>query len=125
MSEPTAEQMNCGYCLYGPPALCTCGTCPVQADDYDDDDFDDLEDEDDFEDCGLMPDGQCGLAGTEHCDFSCPNRDSDLFAGSKAWMKAHGSACHKCGAEIEDGEEPGTPRQCGNCPVAPATQEGG
>jgi hypothetical protein len=85
--------------------------------DYDDD-SDDPE-EDDF-DCGLMADGQCTMAGSEDCDFSCPNRDSELFAGSKAWMKAHGSACHKCGAEIEDGEEPGTPRECGKCPV-PAT----
>jgi hypothetical protein len=28
MSEPTSAQMNCGRCLYGPPAICTCGTCP-------------------------------------------------------------------------------------------------
>lgn len=28
MSNPTPAQMNCGRCLYGPPALCTCGTCP-------------------------------------------------------------------------------------------------
>jgi len=27
-AEPTPEQMRCGRCLYGPPALCTCGTCP-------------------------------------------------------------------------------------------------
>jgi len=27
MTEPTAEQMQCGHVLYGPPALCTCGTC--------------------------------------------------------------------------------------------------
>ncbi len=27
MSEPTPEQMRCGCALYGPPALCTCGTC--------------------------------------------------------------------------------------------------
>lgn len=23
----TAAQESCGFCLYGPPALCTCGTC--------------------------------------------------------------------------------------------------
>jgi hypothetical protein len=27
MSEPTEAQMSCGFCLYGPPAYCTCGTC--------------------------------------------------------------------------------------------------
>lgn len=90
----------------------------------DDDYFDMLNDEPDDtdldEDCGLMPDGQCLNAGTEHCDFSCPNRDSEDFAGSKAWMKARGSACHTCGADLEDGEEPGTPRECDKCPV-PAT----
>ena len=31
--KPTREQMNCGRCLYGPPALCTCGTCPDNDDD--------------------------------------------------------------------------------------------
>lgn len=79
------------------------------------------DDDDEFGDeCGLMHSGQCSMAGTEHCDFECQNRDSAEFAGSNAWMKAHGSACQKCGAEIEDGEEPGTPRECGKCPV-PAT----
>ena len=24
--------------------------------------------------CGMMPDGQCGLAGTEECDWKCPRR---------------------------------------------------
>lgn len=35
---------------------------------------------------------ECGepLAGTEHCDFSCPNRDSEDFCGSKAWHEKHG-----------------------------------
>lgn len=23
----TALQLSCGFCLYGPPAICTCGTC--------------------------------------------------------------------------------------------------
>jgi hypothetical protein len=37
-----------------------------------DDDFHDFEDEDDtLYDCGLMPDGQCMLAGTEFCDWDC------------------------------------------------------
>ena len=92
-------------------------------DDYDGDyEPDDLED-DDFEDCGLMPDGQCAMAGTEHCDFCCPNRNSELFAGSKAWMKERGSACHQCGAEIEDGAEPGTPRTCPKCAPTPTKEE--
>lgn len=30
MTNPTPEQMNCGRCLYGSPALCTCGTCPKE-----------------------------------------------------------------------------------------------
>lgn len=39
--------------------------------------------------CGLRSDGQCSQAGTEHCDFECPNRNSDLFAGSAAWYEKH------------------------------------
>ena len=56
---------------------------------------DDNEYEDDGDDwmdeCGLMHDGQCTMAGTEHCDFSCPNRDSEDFCGSAAWRRKHGS----------------------------------
>jgi hypothetical protein len=37
-----------------------------------DDDFDaGLEDDDEYEDCGLMPDGQCSKAGSEECDWVC------------------------------------------------------
>lgn len=96
---------------------------PISDPGEDDDYFDMLNDEQDEEeefDCHLGEDGQCAAAGSEDCDWNCPYRDSELFAGSKAWMKARGSACHKCGAEIEDGEEPGTPRECGKCHV-PAT----
>lgn len=57
-------------------------------DDFNDDDFDD-EPEDWGEDCGLDDDGQCSLAGTEQCDFECPYRDSELFAGSRAWNEKH------------------------------------
>jgi hypothetical protein len=39
--------------------------------------------------CGLMHDGQCSMAGSEHCDFTCPRRDSEDFAGSAAWIKKH------------------------------------
>lgn len=58
----------------------------------DDDDFGFDEDEphDDLdEECALGDNGQCGLAGTEHCDFVCPYRDSEDFAGSAAWIKKH------------------------------------
>ena len=39
--------------------------------------------------CGLARNGQCSQAGTEHCDFECPNRNSDLFVGSAAWRAKH------------------------------------
>lgn len=89
---------------------------PNYADPSDYDDDGGYEPDDDV-DCMLMPDGQCMKAGSEECDFECPNRDSGGFAGSKAWMRANGSACAKCGTEIEDGEEPGNPRECGKCPL--------
>lgn len=38
-------------------------------DDFDDD-ADDVEDSG-FDDCGLMPDGQCSKAGSEECDWIC------------------------------------------------------
>lgn len=53
---------------------------------------DDYEDEDDFDpadDCMLGDDGQCGAAGSEWCEFECPYRDSELFAGSAAWCAKH------------------------------------
>ena len=52
-------------------------------------DYDDYDDEDEFDpsdDCMLGDDGQCGAAGSEWCDFECPYRDSELFAGSAAWL---------------------------------------
>lgn len=58
----------------------------------DDNEYDDDGDDDwlDLE-CGLMHDGQCSMAGTEHCDFECPNRHSEDFCGSVAWNKKHGN----------------------------------
>ncbi len=29
------------------------------------------DDDDEYEDCALMPDGQCMKAGTEECDWDC------------------------------------------------------
>jgi hypothetical protein len=59
--------------------------------DYFEDDDDGLDPVDELDlECMLSYDGQCGLAGSEHCDFVCPYRDSEDFAGSAAWMKKHG-----------------------------------
>lgn len=56
----------------------------------DDDNEYDAEDEFEF-DCHLDPEsGQCGAAGSEECDFECPYRDSEFFAGSAAWRRKHG-----------------------------------
>lgn len=88
------------------------GLMPDDQWDYDEDIEDD--EVDDF-DCGLGSDGQCCKAGSEECDFECPNRNSELFAGSAAWMRAHGSSCRKCGDELADGQEPDHPRLCSKC----------
>lgn len=42
----------------------------VWQDEFDDQFLDD-EDDDCIYDCGLMPNGQCMLAGTEFCDWDC------------------------------------------------------
>ena len=39
-------------------------------DDYDDHEPD-YEGDIDLDDCGLGPDGQCSMAGTEWCDWEC------------------------------------------------------
>ena len=57
------------------------------------------EPEDDGDECGLGDDGQCALAGTEHCDFCCPYRDSDLFAGSAAWNRKRAALADAPGEE--------------------------
>lgn len=38
---------------------------------YDDDEIG-APPEDDWDECGMMPDGGCMLAGTEWCDWDCP-----------------------------------------------------
>jgi len=45
----------------------------------DDDDIETYDDDDPQfsgfeEECYMGPDGRCGAAGTEHCDWDCPNR---------------------------------------------------
>lgn len=45
-------------------------TIPAWALDFDETDPDDEDDR--MQDCGMMPDGQCMLAGTEWCDWDCP-----------------------------------------------------
>lgn len=61
-----------------------------EPDDFDGDDFDETDELDELlQECGLGHDGQCSMAGTEHCDFVCPLRDSEDFAGSKAWREKH------------------------------------
>ncbi len=44
---------------------------PSDAADFYDDEPDELEEDEEYEDCGLMPDGQCTKAGSEECDWSC------------------------------------------------------
>lgn len=39
---------------------------------WDDKEFDDGDDGEFEFDCGMYPDGQCGKAGSEECDFECP-----------------------------------------------------
>ena len=56
---------------------------------FDDEDGDGI---DPADECALMGDGYCGLAGSEWCDFECPYRDSELFRGSAAWLAKHTKA---------------------------------
>jgi len=45
----------------------------------DDDDYSENEFDLAMGECSMMPDGYCGQAGSEHCDFDCPfNSPSDL-----------------------------------------------
>lgn len=43
---------------------------------YDEGESVDDEDEDECFECGEDIDGGCSLAGSEECDFECPNRNS-------------------------------------------------
>lgn len=58
---------------------CDCCGWPDNDDDLDDDydNYDDDEDEIEraMDECSKMPDGYCGAAGSEYCEFECPFRD--------------------------------------------------
>lgn len=55
-------------------------------DDYMHDQYDDdFEYEEEFEEeCGLGPDGQCSMAGTEHCDWDCGALNKQRIADMKS-----------------------------------------
>jgi hypothetical protein len=49
-------------------------------DDFDfDNEYDADEDDGEYEDCGLMPNGQCSKAGSEECDWICGALDREDF----------------------------------------------
>jgi hypothetical protein len=56
---------------------------PPMLDDSIWEDDDEPYEDDPADECGLMHDGQCMLAGTEWCDFECPFRDSPDYAGNR------------------------------------------
>jgi hypothetical protein len=76
--------LHCPKCRQEPPCGCPCSFCQDGEDedagdafyfdnDFDDDGFDDEEDFD-LDECGRGNDYEgCTLAGTEFCDFECPN----------------------------------------------------
>lgn len=60
-------------------------------------------------DCGLTPDGQCSMAGSEECDWECPNSHGEFYAGSERWHEKHnagqpveGCECDQCHAPIKE-----------------------
>lgn len=68
---------------------------------YDDYDCDELEDEFEF-DCGLGPDGQCSMAGSEDCDWECPHSRGEFYAGSELWHKKHNAGLPVDGCECKE-----------------------
>jgi len=64
----------CSSCGKEPEDECHYHASPIFAGDgYDDDDTQFEEDEDELPfDCHMGPDGLCGAAGSEDCDFECP-----------------------------------------------------
>ncbi len=69
--------------------------CGPGDDDYPDywDDDGDIEEDEDWDDCGMMPDGQCTQAGTEWCDWGCPRSRAEFRAAlAKHDRKKKGTA---------------------------------
>lgn len=71
MGESTSATFICRSC--GKQTDMTfhgnCRACEIEAHDYDE--AVDDRDADEYEDCGLMPNGQCTRAGSEECDWEC------------------------------------------------------
>lgn len=55
-----------------------------------------------FSDCALGPDGQCGKAGSEECDWDCPYSHGEFYAGSEAWNKRHDAGVPVDGCECSE-----------------------
>lgn len=47
-----------------------CRACEIDSHDYDPE-VDERYEADEYDDCGLMPNGQCTRAGSEECDWEC------------------------------------------------------
>ncbi len=63
--------MRCEQCDRQAMSRCNlCAACAEDAINYDPD-VDDRYEADEYDDCGLMPNGQCLRAGSEECDWEC------------------------------------------------------
>ena len=80
-------------------------------DDWDDED--DYEEEELWDDCGLMPSGQCLKAGSEECDWDCPHSHGEHYAGSELWRKAHSAGLPVEGCMCPDCFEAGKTKSTG------------
>lgn len=85
-TDPHGKPICCAGCLFNTLG-CRCkygefGVLETFVPDFDEDDpdFEDSDDDGDDVECGMIcgrggrPEG-CAMAGTEHCDFVCPNRN--------------------------------------------------
>jgi hypothetical protein len=48
------------------------GVCAWEVEMEGDEDDPEQDDDDLLAECGMLPNGLCTLAGTEHCDWDCP-----------------------------------------------------
>lgn len=76
--------------------------------------YDEFDDDGCREDeCGLCPDGQCTMAGSEFCDFQCAERNGPWFAGNPEFAERHKATlplddcdcadCHQARRQFERG----------------------